>query len=425
MKIGPAARLALRKAVFGHDGWNKEFRRTHNMDASNMSYENWFKACELLGLDIKAIVANAEAATTENTSDNAQAFKAAHARRMAEQDDELRREQEYNDSKRNAAAAAADAFASCPNTTETKAPAIDVGEDDLAATLLQTIRRIGARAIDRATVEAIVNDAIAKSEKERGGIHTIELTTDGAPTGQMEGRFHPKFPELLKRLSCRMADGYVPNLWIAGPAGSGKTKAASQAAEALGLPFHTNGALLMAHEVLGYLDANGCYHRTAFREAYENGGIYLFDEIDGSSNEALLPLNSALANGFCTFPDGQVTRHKDCRIIAAANTWGFGATAEYVGRAKIDSAVISRFAPMAWDYDEELERDICGNAEFAKRVQKARKAARDYGIQVVISPRDSMMGASYIAGGFTSDEAAEMTFLGRLKPEQRSMIERG
>jgi hypothetical protein len=72
----------------------------------------------------------------------------------------------------------------------------------------------------------------------------------------------------------------------------------------------------MPHEMLGFIDAAGNYHRTPFRDAYEHGGIYTFDEVDRSDPVALLAVNPHLANGVATFPDGQIKRHKDCLIVS-------------------------------------------------------------------------------------------------------------
>jgi MoxR-like ATPase len=180
----------------------------------------------------------------------------------------------------------------------------------------------------------------------------------------------------------------------------------------------------MPHELLGFIDAAGKYHRTPFREAYEFGGVYMFDEVDGSDNSALLALNAALANGSATFPDAVIRRHPDCIILASANTWGLGATAEYVGRAKIDAAFLSRFpVRFSWTYDEELEQEISGNDQFARRVQRARAKAKAAGLKVLIDPRASQAGAALIAAGFTSQEAAEMTYLANLSANDRRTID--
>jgi hypothetical protein len=176
--------------------------------------------------------------------------------------------------------------------------------------------------IDEEAIGAIVD---ARIQAALANVPTVRIEVrNGDATNAVEGHHHPMFPELVQAAGSRMASGVQPNIWLAGPTGSGKTHAAKMTAKALGVAWHYNGALSMPHELLGFIDAGGRYHRTPFREAYEHGGVYLFDEVDGSDNSALLALNAALANGVATFPDGQVERHKDCVIIATANTWGLG-----------------------------------------------------------------------------------------------------
>ena len=216
----------------------------------------------------------------------------------------------------------------------------------------------------------------------------------------------------------------MPNVWLSGPAGSGKTHSASMVAHALGLPFMTNGAVGQQYELIGFIDAGGVYHRTPFRDAFEHGGTYCFDEIDGCANDAILPLNPALANNCLAFPDGMIQRHKDCIIIGTANTWGLGATADYVGRAKLDGAILSRFpVKIDWQYDSDLEIAISGNEAFAKRVIKARGKAKAAGLKVIIDPRASVAGAALIAAGMDSDTAASLTYLANLSVDQRKIVE--
>ena len=54
-------------------------------------------------------------------------------------------------------------------------------------------------------------------------------------------------------------------------------------AKALGRTFYFTGAVDNVFKLNGYMDANGNYVRTSFREAYEWGGVFLFDEIDAST----------------------------------------------------------------------------------------------------------------------------------------------
>jgi hypothetical protein len=253
----------------------------------------------------------------------------------------------------------------------------------------------------------------------------VELTRGGVALPKVEGHQHPKFATLLRLATSRDVTGFVPNIWISGPAGSGKTTGARNLARALEVPFYYNGALSTDFQVLGYCDAGGAYHTTAFREAIAQPSVYLFDDIDScDSNAPLLALNGALANGLVAFPDAQVERHPDCVCIATANTWGLGATADYVGRVKIDAAFLSRFpGRIEWGYDEAFEAAICGNARWARRVQGARARARELGLKVVIDPRASIAGAAYLAAGLDEDEVAGLTYLANLNADQRRALQ--
>lgn len=238
-------------------------------------------------------------------------------------------------------------------------------------------------------------------------------------TATVEGLSHEKLPVMIQALGAGL------HVWLAGPSGSGKTHGAEQAAKALGLSFELQGAMTMAHELTGFVDAGGKYHATPFVRAFKDGGLILLDEIDAGSNEALLALNAALANGVMSLPSGEVVRaHADFKCVGAANTYGHGATAEYVGRVRIDAAFLQRFgARIEWGYDERLETAMSADTAWTKRVQRARKAAAKNGLKVLITPRASQAGAKLIAAGLSADEAAELTYLAGLSAEQRSMIE--
>ena len=253
----------------------------------------------------------------------------------------------------------------------------------------------------------------------------IELRRDNVPLPQVEGHQHPQFSKLLRLATSRNRDGYVPNIWITGPAGSGKTTGARMIAKALGVPFFFNGALETKFEAIGYKDASGHYHSTPLLEAWTQPSVYLFDDIDGcDSNGPVLALNAPLANNIGVFPDGTFERHPDCIIIATANTWGFGANADYVGRIKFDGAFLDRFgAKLHWGYDEPFEATLSGNPEWAARVQRARARAAEAKAKVLITPRATMAGAALIANGLTPDEAAEATYLAGMTVEQRRIFE--
>jgi hypothetical protein len=101
-----------------------------------------------------------------------------------------------------------------------------------------------------------------------------------------------------------------------------------------------------------------------------------------------------------------------------------GATADFVGRNRLDAAFLSRFpVRLAFDADPALEIALAGDAAFARRVQAARERARAAGLKHLIDARQMRAGAALIAAGFTPDEAAQMTYLAGLSDEQRRMIE--
>src|SRR5690606_3222455 len=253
--------------------------------------------------------------------------------------------------------------------------------------------------VDADQVRAIAREVFAE---EMGLPRPIEVRLpDGA--GVNVGVQHRQFPEVLTTLT---ACGQV---WLAGPAGSGKTTIAEACAKALGLPFHFNGAIDSPYKLSGFIDAQGRIIRPAFREAYEHGGVYLFDEVDASLPAAVLAFNAAMANGKYDFPDGTVNRHKDFYCIAAANTFGLGGTDDYVGRMKQDAAFLDRFPSILLDYDEELELAIAGNPDWVTYVQACRRAAKARGLRVVISPRASIFGAKLLAAGMPRERVAELT----------------
>lgn len=227
----------------------------------------------------------------------------------------------------------------------------------------------------------------------------VEITSQ-AVKAEIKSDFlkHEKF-DLLLSLCLAHSQATPINVWLTGPAGSGKTKACEQIAAAMDQPFYFIGAISEPYSLLGYRDATGNYVRTLFREAYENGGVFLMDEIDGSSPNALLVFNAALANGFCAFPDKVVPRHKDCIVIAAANTFGLGGTSDYVGRVKLDAATLSRFVWIDWQYDERLERKLAGNDKWFERVLNIRTKAKNLGLKILITPRATYTGAALLKAG--------------------------
>lgn len=303
---------------------------------------------------------------------------------------------------------------------------------DLLAAHVQ--REIGKAAIELSPeAKAQIRTLAAQAAQERIDANAkprvIEVHNTDNGTIKAIGLQHECFPTLLRAMQARDHRGFRLNIWLTGPTGSGKTTAAENAARALDLAFGTDGSLDADYKVLGFRDANGNIISTQFLDIYEHGGVYVADEIDNWLPSALLSLNAALANGFATSPKGLISRHPDACVIACANTWGLGATIDYVGRAKQDAASLDRFQPkINWPIDEALElavaeaQDDTFGPMWHQTVIAARRAARIAGLKIIISPRATFAGIALLRSGFDTSEVIDMTFGAGLSPEQMSII---
>jgi len=186
---------------------------------------------------------------------------------------------------------------------------------------------------------------------------------------------------------------------IVGPAGSGKSTLALQCAKIIGKDFYCANSVAGKHELLGFRDAHGKPVHTDFYKAFKFGGLFLLDEMDNCNPQALVALNSAIANGFCEFAGEIVYAHKDFQIMGGANTFGRGADKRYVGRNKLDGSTLDRYVTFVMDYDEEAEFAWARNDEWTKWVQTVRAAVFAEEIDHLVSPRASIDGALLLAVG--------------------------
>src|SRR3990172_4304231 len=223
--------------------------------------------------------------------------------------------------------------------------------------------------LSRALRPSIAADAvrvIARQEARDALAFAPPLTSrmeapDGGLLGEVPGA-HEALPGLLARVA-----GGIRSLFLAGPAGCGKTRLAADAARALGLGFSSLSCSAGATEsdLLGRTVLRGgetAWEASAFISAYESGGVFLLDEVDAGDANLMLTLNRALDDvGFSNPRSGRDhVRHPMFTAIAAANTWGLGATSEYCGRSPLDGAFLDRFAMgrVAVDYDPDLQSPL-------------------------------------------------------------------
>lgn len=195
---------------------------------------------------------------------------------------------------------------------------------------------------------------------------------------------HPLFNTLLNIYKDK------ENVLIVGEAGTGKSYLVAQVAKALGCPFHQQGSVQEAFDLLGFMDAKGKYNATEFYRSYKEGGIFLLDEMDACSEVALLAINNALTNDTMVFPNGEVVkRGENFVVFATANTYGTGATIEYCGRTKLDDATLNRFGTEYADYCEDIElAKAFGNHALVDFIHAYRKAYRKLGVKTLATYRD-------------------------------------
>lgn len=221
--------------------------------------------------------------------------------------------------------------------------------------------------------------------KNAGTGSIINVVVDNKKTTtKTEQVLDPNFANILKLVAAH------ENVYLYGPAGSGKNTIAEQIAEALGVEFYYQNTLVTKFDVSGYKNAQGEYEETPFYKAWKNGGLFFADELDNSTAEAIIALNAALANGYYTFPNSgeKVAKHPDFYCIAAGNTNGQGATEEYCGRYQMDESSRDRFAFIEIDYNAKVEESICGgHLDILEFVRDLRSVTKSLQIKLICGYR--------------------------------------
>lgn len=263
-------------------------------------------------------------------------------------------------------------------------------------------------------------------EQHRGNIHpgvgTLIVKNIKGDVAKVDGP-HPLLERVVRAVSAGV------NVRLVGPAGSGKTTIAKQAAAALGLEyFGLSGTLQTGvHELFGYMDATGNYVATQFRRAYERGGLFLLDEFDATNPNILASINQAIDADCAPFPDAVIRRHEDFRFMVAGNSLGTeGRNSRYAKSSIIDASTLDRFrATFFVDYDTDFERELSGNPDWAEKVQTMRQNAESKKVNVLISPRATIAGAKLLAAGFSELETAKMAIFPGLSEEEITLITAG
>ena len=320
---------------------------------------------------------------------------------------------------------------------------------DLAEMLKETLNAIATK--DERNTK-VVMDFVEEQIKEKmkgvkieGGAPrkcVIEIVRPDREKKDLKAIVHPNFPIVLA-----LAEARIP-CYMVGPAGSGKSTIAKQVSETLELPYHpmSFNSMMGYSSVFGFVPVTGDgYQGTPFRDAYENGGVCLWDEMDAANANIITAANMATSNGVCPFPDRMVEQHENFILLAGANTYGKGASRSYVGRNALDSATLDRFAFVELDYDKEFEASILtgentvvpvevytekgkrGSKTFDKikwleRVRKIRETIEKLDIRVVMSPRVSLYGATMLGMGIKQEVVEDTLIWWKLDDKTRGRV---
>lgn len=247
---------------------------------------------------------------------------------------------------------------------------------------------------------------------------------------EVPGQQHKCFKDLLDLVDLRI------HAYLVGPAGTGKTTAAKQVSQALGLKCYAMSCnpQTTASEIFGFVDANGVFRESAFCQAWREGGVFVLDEVDNGNAGVLSAFNLALSSDELTYRDGSVIKkHDDFVVIACANTYGSGANAQYVGRNMLDGAFLDRFVMLMVDIDESIEtacvEAILGQGSAANKwlvtVRAMRLNAEAHGLKVIISPRASIDGAKLLKRGWRGKKVIDCKVIKGATADQRKKILEG
>lgn len=301
-------------------------------------------------------------------------------------------------------------------------------QGDAAGQLASLIAQLAGASVDEAQVRSIVKTELDRAIDDLP-IKRVEVEfRTPRETQPLPEQHHKVTPEVIQVV------GVGLNVFLVGPAGTGKSTIAHQCADALGLSFYalSFGPTTPTSKLFGYLDANGNYVRTPFREAYEHGGLFLGDELDNGHPGLIAELNQATSNGYCAFADGMVKRHDDFRLVVTGNTFGTGPDRLFVGRNILDAATLDRFVTIEVPTDEDLERALAYGhatdetrdqiARWVAQVQGVRAKANDAKLPVVVSPRASIDGARLIAAGMPYKRVEETRLWKGMSPATRKQL---
>jgi MoxR-like ATPase len=303
---------------------------------------------------------------------------------------------------------------------------------DAERVLIQALKDLvsSPKGVDEDAVRRIVADEVAKTSR------VLEVRRpDVAPVRLDEA---DEVDEKIIRLVVEAGQ----NIMMVGPAGCGKTTRAARLAKALSAERYHSVSVSggMTESVLtGRLlpiKAGGTFAflPAPFLTCYRDGGVFLADEVDAADPNVLLVLNAALANGHIEVEglaangeDTRIARHPAFVMVCAANTYGTGADAKYVGRGALDGAFLDRFYVVSVTYSERYERSLFANhtnvaaRSIGEWVLSVRAKAEPAGLSRIVSTRMIQKGVAAVCAGVPIAEVKSDLLAGWSADDKRAV----
>lgn len=250
-------------------------------------------------------------------------------------------------------------------------------------------------AVDEERVQQLVADQLNANPPIRVSLPTGTLIAARAQ--------HKQFADLAVLV------GRGRNVWMVGPAGTGKSEAALQLAGQMGV----RKALVPMHEdvtpsrLLGYKSPiNGEWVNGELESVLTEGGIAILDEVDRSRPGVPVALNAVLAQRKVTLKGETREVHPECRFICCSNTL-HGGSAEYAAARQQDGAFKDRFYLLDWPADIDLEMRLAGvdQREWVEFCWRLRELVNELGITSGrVSPRTMIQGAQDLRDGLSREK---------------------
>lgn len=251
----------------------------------------------------------------------------------------------------------------------------------------------------------------------------------GLPDTSDDSLTHCLVPALLELLK----EGDV---YLYGLPGNGKTEATVQVADILALDYSsisltpTSPDWKLVGFPLPHPDPEGQiqYYEPSFAHWFEHGGLHCIDEIDNASGALLTSIDTALSQGFYTFPKGMVKRHENARLVVTGNTTGLGGDIRFPDRQVLDGAFRNRFQFLDWTLDEPLELAIIMSIDKDMGLHWLEwvRTVRDYCSanipEHIVGPRTSIQGAKLMTSTLSLDLIVNATMWKGLDKDNVQMI---